>query len=120
MGMGYFASQQADSNIAITLTWGFWEPSLALLWLLVARGWCAVCPLGAISEFLSNHFSLGLKVPAFVREYGVYAAAAGLCLIMWSEPAFHMLESPRATAVLLTAVLLLPVVAGLLFRRRVW
>ncbi len=120
IGMGYFASQQADSNITIILTWGLWEPILALLWLLVARGWCAVCPLGAISEFLSKYFSLGLKVPSFVREYGLYVAAAGLCLIIWAEPTFHMLESPRATAVLLTVILLLPIAAGLLFRRRVF
>ncbi|MCP4714488.1 MAG: 4Fe-4S binding protein, partial [Deltaproteobacteria bacterium] len=120
MGMGYFAGQQADSNIAITLTWGFWEPMLALLWLLTARGWCAVCPLGAISEFLSRFFSLGLKVPSFIREYGFYVAAVGLCLIIWSEPTFCMFDSPKATAVLLTVLLSLTVTAGLLFRRRVW
>ncbi len=120
MGMGYFASQQADKNIAIILTWGFWWPTLVILWLLVARGWCAVCPLGAMSEFFSKFFSLGLKVPTFIREYGFYIAAAGLCLIIWAEITFHMVDSPMATAVLLTVLLFVNIAAGLLFRHRVW
>jgi len=120
MGMGYFANRQADSNITITLTWGFWEPTLALLWLLTARSFCAVCPMGALSEFLSKSFSLDLKVPAFIRDHGFYLAAAGLCLIIWAEPTFHMLESPRATAGLLTVILALTATTGLLFRRRAW
>ncbi len=120
IGMGYFASQQADSNISIILTWGLWEPTLAILWLLVARSWCALCPLGAISEFLSKYFSLGLKVPAFIRKYGLYGAGVGICVIIWAEPAFHLMDSPRATAVLLTVILSLATVAGLLFRRRAW
>jgi ferredoxin len=86
----------------------------------VARGWCAVCPLGAMSEFFSKFFSLGLKVPTFIREYGFYIAAAGLCLIIWAEITFHMVDSPMATAVLLTVLLFVNIVAGLLFRHRVW
>ncbi len=118
--LGYFSSRQADSNISSILTWGLWWPSLAILWLLIARAWCAICPMGAVSELLSRFCSLGLKVPRFIREYGFYCSALGLCIIIWLESTVSMPYSPRSTVMLISAIITLAALCGLLFQRRVW
>jgi DNA-binding NtrC family response regulator/ferredoxin len=118
--LGYYSSPHADSNISSVLTWGLWWPSLAILWLLIARAWCAICPMGAVSELLSRFFSLGLKVPHFIREYGFYISGLGFCIIIWLESTVSMPYSPRYTAMLITIIITLAALCGLLFQRRVW
>jgi ferredoxin len=117
---GAAGNQRADANIAIVLTWGLWEPALVISTFFAGRLWCSVCPIGAASSWLDRTVGLRRKVPRFLREHGIYFSAAALALIFWSESASGMLDSPRATAVLIFSVVLGAVAIGLLYRRRAW
>ena len=118
--LGFFGRKAADYNVSLVLTWGLWEPLIVLSCIPVARIWCAVCPVGASSSFISRRYGLNRNVPSFIRSYGVYLSAIGLGLIFLSEVVFNMLFSPRATALLVLSITLPAVIMALIYRRRVW
>jgi len=117
---GIFGSQKAAANSALVLTWGLWEPALVISTFFAARLWCSVCPIGAVNSFIGRTVGLRLKIPQFLRDYGIYFSAAGLALIFWVQSASVVIDSPRATALLILAVVLGAVIVGLLYRRRAW
>jgi hypothetical protein len=59
-------------------------------------------------------------VPTFIRNYSLYLSAVGLGIIIWAESASNMTHSPRATAVLLIAIVLCAMISGILYERRLW
>jgi transcriptional regulator with AAA-type ATPase domain/NAD-dependent dihydropyrimidine dehydrogenase PreA subunit len=118
--LGLFGTQVPDSNVSVILCWALWWPLLVLSWFLVARGWCAVCPVGALSNFFSRFCSLKLKAPRFLRNYGIYLGASGLGIIVWAEAAASMPISPKATAFLLLGITTCAIAFGLIYQRRVW
>ena len=116
----FTGSTSSESNIIIVMVWAMWWPFLVISWLLGARIWCAVCPMGAANDLLSKFCSRKKQVPKFIRSYGVYISAFGLALIIYAEAATNMVHSPRATGFLLLSILLCAVLSGLLFERRLW
>jgi transcriptional regulator with AAA-type ATPase domain/polyferredoxin len=117
---GLFGTPDHRNNVAVVLTWGIWEPLIVLGTLFVARGWCGVCPIGALNASVSGSIGLKWSVPCFLKRYGHYVAAAGIAIIFWAEHAAGMLRSPQATALLILSIVILAGVAGLLFQRRTW
>lgn len=117
---GIFGSQKAAANSSLVLTWSLWEPALVISTFLAARLWCSVCPIGAVNSFIGRTVGLRLKIPQFLREYGIYFSAACLALIFWVQSATGMMDSPRSTALLILSIVLGAVIAGLLYLRRAW
>ncbi|MBF0507061.1 MAG: sigma 54-interacting transcriptional regulator [Nitrospirae bacterium] len=120
VGLGLFGPQDPERNAALVLTWGLWEPLLVLSTFFVARMWCSVCPVGALSTLIRRLAGLNLSVPSFIRDYGFYLTAAGIAAIFWSEAATRMISSPRATAMLVLSIVVLAAVSGFLFQRSAW
>ncbi len=119
--MAFAGSQAPDSNVALLLVWGIWEPLLVVSWFFGARIWCAFCPMGAVNGLLNRvGGTKKLKVPAFLHEYGVYFSAAGLALIIVWQAATGMHYSPLDTGYLLLAIILFALASGILFERRAW
>ncbi|MEJ2056978.1 MAG: sigma 54-interacting transcriptional regulator [Desulfofustis sp.] len=116
----FTGSNSSASNIIVVMVWAFWWPVLVISWLLGARIWCAVCPMGAANDLLNRLCSLKRQVPKSVRKYGIYISAAGLALIVYVEASTNMVNSPRATGFLLLSILLCAILSGLLFERRLW
>jgi polyferredoxin len=116
----FTGSNSSGSNIIVVMVWALWWPVLVISWLLGARIWCAVCPMGAANDLLNRFCSLKRQVPKSVRKYGAYISAAGLALIIYVEASTNMVHSPRATGFLLLSILLCAVLSGLLFERRLW
>ena len=118
--LGFWGSQNPSSNLSLVLTWGIWEPVGIISSIMVARLWCGICPIGAASSMCSKYFSLKLSVPHFLRKYGFYLSGIGFAMIIWSEIVTHMITSPRATALLITAIAVPAIIFGMLFQRRAW
>ncbi|MEW5733594.1 MAG: sigma 54-interacting transcriptional regulator [Thermodesulfobacteriota bacterium] len=115
-----WGSQDPEENVTVTLAWALLWPLTVLSWLLGARGWCGVCPMGAAGDLARKLARPKRKVPAFIRDKGLYLCAAGLLVIVWVERAADMPFSPLATAILVLAITALSAAAGLLFERRLW
>jgi len=118
--MSFWGSQSPDSNIALILVWGMWEPLLFISWFVGARAWCSVCPMGAMNDLLNKIGIKKFNVPQFISRYGVYFSALGLGIIIWAEVATDMTYSPVATGLLLFSILFFAMLSGLFFERRLW
>jgi transcriptional regulator with AAA-type ATPase domain/ferredoxin len=118
--MSFTGSQSPDSNVSLLLVWGMWEPLLVLSWLIGARLWCSVCPMGAINSLLNRVGNKKFTVPAFIHHYGVYISAVGLAVIIWAEVATSMPSSPMATGFLLLSIAFFAILSGLFYERRLW
>jgi transcriptional regulator with AAA-type ATPase domain/NAD-dependent dihydropyrimidine dehydrogenase PreA subunit len=120
IGLGLFGTQEPDRNVALILTWGLWEPMLIMSAFFVARAWCGVCPVGELSKLVRRSVGLHLKAPLFLRDHGFYFSALGIAVIIAAESASGMLQSPRATALLVLAIAAQAALIGFLFQRSTW
>jgi len=118
--LAFLGSRSPDSNVSVLLVWGMWEPLLFISWLVGARIWCSVCPMGAVNDLLNRVGKKKFKVPAFIPDYGVYFSALGLGVIIWAEVATDMNYSPVATGFLLLAISSFAILSGIFFERRLW
>ncbi|MGW8324815.1 MAG: sigma 54-interacting transcriptional regulator, partial [Desulfobacterales bacterium] len=118
--LGFLGTQTPNHNVSLELTWGLWEPLVMLSCIFAARIWCAICPVGASTSFISRKFGLSRNVPYFIRNYGSYLAVAGIVAIFWSEVVFNMPSSPRATAILILFISVPAFILALVYKRRIW
>jgi transcriptional regulator with AAA-type ATPase domain/polyferredoxin len=120
VGLALFGPLNSRNNPALVVIWSLWWPGLVLSIVFLGRFFCAVCPMGAVGSLLQRRKTLGLKIPGWLKDYGLYAAAAGFLLIIWVEQVTHMPTTARATAGLLLVILTGAVISGVLFERRAW
>ena len=118
--LGFFGSPTASANIAPILVFGLWEPVFVLGTFLGARAWCGICPIGGMSALISRRFGHGRKVPVYIKKSGFFIIGLGIIVIFWAESAFEMLQSPRATAVLVFSIVALAAITSLIYERRTW
>ncbi len=118
--LGLLGPQNPTSNIALILIWAIWWPVLVLSFFFAARLWCGVCPISAIAMWINRVYNFGLKVPSFIRKYGIYLSIAGFALIVWVEQATEINTSPKATSFLLLGILTTAIITSLFFERRAW
>jgi len=118
--LAFAGSRSPDSNVTVLLVWAMWWPMLTVSWFIGARIWCSVCPMGAVNDLLNKFGKKKLKVPTFIRDYGMYISAAGLAVIIWAEAASKMPYSPLATGFLLLSIASFAILSGLLYERRLW
>ena len=105
------------TNLATLGFWVVWFMTLVLLFPLLGRLWCTVCPVGGCNDFLAR-FGAKLSYPRRLQNFIAMAVLlAGLSLL---AELFSFNRYPDYTAGLLLAVLLGGVVAGLVFKGRVF
>lgn len=120
MGLAFFGPEDVRDNPALPLFWAIGWPALALSLFFFGRLSCAVCPMGAIGRGLQGWWTLGRKVPPWLRGGGPYLAVAGFGLIIWVEQSTDMVSSGVGTGFLILAILGGAVIGGLIFERSAW
>jgi transcriptional regulator with AAA-type ATPase domain/polyferredoxin len=120
IGLAFFGPEEVRENPALPLLWAIGWPALALSILFFGRLSCAVCPMGAVGRGVQGWWTLGRKVPLWLRDGGPYLAVAGFAFIIWAEQSTDMVSSGAATGFLLMAILGGAVIAGVIFERSAW
>jgi NosR/NirI family nitrous oxide reductase transcriptional regulator len=115
-------------NLATTLTWNVWFCVVFVVILGAGRGWCLVCPFGAVSEAVQRRALWGRGRPIGaghvlshrLTQYGYLLPIATLVLLTWLEERFAIAEggAPALTGYLLVGILAFSVAAFLVFERR--
>jgi transcriptional regulator with AAA-type ATPase domain/polyferredoxin len=118
--LAFLGSRSPDTNVTVLLVWAMWWPMLTVSWLVGARIWCSVCPMGAVNDLLNRVGKKKYKVPAFIRDHGIYLSAIGLGVIIWAEAASRMPYSPMATGLLLLTIASFAILSGIFYERRLW
>lgn len=110
----------AHDNFGSAATWILWWPLIPLIFLLLGRFWCAICPFATVSDVFQKLFGANLAVPRFLKKYGIWIIDILFVLITWSDHVFGVVESPRGSGYLLMLIFTGVVVAALFFERRTW
>lgn len=110
----------AHDNFGSAMTWVLWWPIIPLIFILLGRFWCAICPFATLSDFVQKYFGAQLKVPKFLRSYGIWIIDALFILITWADHVYGIVGSPRGTGYLLMLLFTGVVVIGILYERRTW
>lgn len=115
-----WGTENAHDNFGSVMVWILWWPVIPLTFIFLGRIWCALCPWGALSDWLQSHFSLDLKVPKPIKKYGIWIIFGGFILITWYELAFGLTTSTKATVTVLLVVAAAALITSLLLERRAW
>ncbi|HEY3339429.1 MAG TPA: 4Fe-4S binding protein [Propionicimonas sp.] len=108
----------ADRNAGTALMWVLWWPVLPITFVVVGRFWCAVCPFGALSDFVQKWVGVNRPVPRFLKLYGLWIIDAQFLAITWSDHIWGIVESPWGSGVLLLLLTTGVIISGAFFQRR--
>ena len=103
------------SNFTTFNLWVLWMMGMVVVAMVFGRSWCTVCPVGWINGVLSR-FGLRREMPAWLNNFvPVTLVLVFLQLLVYF---FSIHRYPDYTAIFLTWMLILALVAGLIFRQR--
>lgn len=108
----------AHDNLGTALTWVLWWPILPIVFVVLGRFWCTVCPFGKISDLVQRLVGVHRPVPRFLKMYGIWIIDAQFVLITWGDHVWGIVGSPWGTGVLLLLLTTAVVVSGAFFQRR--
>ncbi|MBI4321260.1 MAG: 4Fe-4S binding protein [Chloroflexi bacterium] len=117
----FAGNPHGENNLASSVVWFFWWPLLPFLTFFAGRIWCAICPLATITSFLLKPFGAASKSRGdSLGKYGIWFSGALLLILSWGFVVWRIEGTPRNTGVLLLALLLGAVSAGVIFGRLSW
>lgn len=105
-------------NFGTSLTWVLWWPAIPIIFLVLGRFWCAVCPFGKISDIIRKLVGSERPMPKFLKKYGVWMIDIFFIMITWSDHIWGIIESPRGSGYLLLVLITLVVGTSVFFERR--
>jgi polyferredoxin len=108
----------AHDNLGTALTWVLWWPLIPIIFLLVGRFWCAICPFATLSDLVQKFVGNRRPVPRFLKRYGIWIIDALFILITWSDHVWGIVESPWGSGILLLMLSTGVVLSGAFFERR--
>lgn len=109
---------RAHDNPGTALMWVLWWPVIPIVFVLLGRFWCAVCPFGLISDTVQKLVGVNRPVPAFLKKYGIWIIDASFLAITWADHVWGVVESPWGSGILLLLLTTAVIASGALFQRR--
>ncbi len=118
---GFLGPRHGEDNFAVVVTWMLWWLVLPLSFVVFARAWCAVCPLGAASDVVQKVLRFKRRAPgSLLRKGGIWIAGLSFLGFAWAGTLWHFDDNPSATAITLLALLSASVATALVYQRRAW
>lgn len=108
----------ASENAGTALMWVLWWPVIPIVFVLLGRFWCAMCPFGLVSDIAQKWVGVNRPVPAFLKRYGIWIIDASFLAITWADHVWGIVESPWGSGVLLLLLTTAVIASGALFQRR--
>lgn len=108
----------AHDNAGTALMWVLWWPVIPIVFVLLGRFWCAVCPFGLLSDMVQKWVGVGRPVPSFLKRYGIWIIDASFLAITWADHVWGVVESPWGSGVLLLLLTTAVIASGAFFQRR--
>lgn len=108
----------AHANLGTALTWVLWWPLIPIIFLVLGRFWCAICPFATVSDLVQRFVGNHRPVPNFLKKYGIWIIDILFISITWSDHVFGIVESPWGSGMLLLLLTTGVIVSGAFFQRR--
>ncbi|MBI5031953.1 MAG: 4Fe-4S binding protein [Chloroflexi bacterium] len=108
----------AHNNLGTALTWVLWWPLIPIIFVVLGRFWCAICPFGTLNDLVQKYVGNNRPVPAFLKKYGIWIIDALFILITWADHVWGIVENPWGSGVLLLLLTTGVVISGAFWQRR--
>lgn len=105
-------------NAGTALMWVIWWPLLPILFVVLGRVWCTICPFGWLSDQVQRLVGVERPVPRFLKRYGIWIIDAQFLLITWADHVWGIVGSPWGSGIVLLLLTTAVVVSGAFFQRR--
>lgn len=105
-------------NFGTSMTWVLWWPAIPVIFLLLGRFWCAVCPFGKISDIVRKLVGSERPLPKFLKKYGIWLIDIFFIMITWSDHIWGIVESPRGSGYLLLLLTTMVIATSVFYERR--
>jgi ferredoxin len=120
-----FGVKHAGLNFGMVFTWVVWWGMLISLFVVVGRGWCIMCPFGALGEWVQRlslwwkrKWGLGLDLQYPRRLRNLWFALVFFFVFIFLDNGYGISNSPTLTAGLIAVLILGAIWVALLFERR--
>jgi len=114
--LAFFDIQDSARNLSVIIIWTIWWAGIIFTFVLAGRLWCFMCPVGAISEWMSRVFNPHRTYPENLQN--MWFANTLFVLLTWLDIQIGVVRNPVITGLLLTGVLVAAAAIGLLYQRR--
>ncbi len=112
-------------NFGMVFTWVVWWGMVIVLFVIFGRGWCVMCPFGAMGEWVQRlslwwkrKWGLGFNLKYPRRLQNLWIAIAVFILFIFLDNGYGISNSPGLTAGLIVVLVLGAIWVALLFERR--
>jgi polyferredoxin len=61
----FFGPGRAHNNFGTALTWVLWWPLIPIVFVLMGRFWCGVCPFGSLNDVIQKFVGHACPAPKF-------------------------------------------------------
>lgn len=116
----FFGPGRAHSNFGTALTWVLWWPLIPIIFILMGRFWCGVCPFGSLNDVIQKFVGHRRPVPKFLKAYGIWIIDAVFILITWGDHIFGMVQFPWVSGIIMLMIGTAVVASGAIWERRTW
>ncbi len=120
-----FGVKHPGFNFGMVFTWVVWWGIVIFLFVVVGRGWCMMCPFGALGEWLQRlslwrkrQWVLGFNFKYPRRLKNLWFAIGFFVVFIFMDNGYGISNSPDLTAGLIAVLILGAIWVSLLFERR--
>ena len=120
-----FGVQHAGFNWGMVFTWVVWWGMLIALFVIFGRGWCIMCPFGALGEWVQrlslwwkSKWGIGLNLKYPKRLKNLWMAIVFFVIFIFLDSGYGISNSPPLTAGLLVVLTVGAIWVGLIFEKR--
>ncbi|MBD2136781.1 4Fe-4S binding protein [Anabaena sp. FACHB-1237] len=124
--LGFIGSPTRDQSLVLNIFWAWWWPLYLLLFPLVGRLWCAVCPFMIMGEWVRN-ISLWIYPrqlrpwpSKWLNQWGAWCVWGGFFLIYLWEKLWDLPHSAYLSSCLLLLITSGAVILSFIYERRLW
>lgn len=114
--LAFIDTQDSGKNISTIIIWTLWWAGVIFTFVVVGRLWCFMCPVGAVSDWVSRIAKPQRRFPEKMRN--VWIANMMFVLLTWLDIQIGVVRSPVATGSLLIGMIGIAIVVSLFFQRR--
>lgn|GEM_PF-6616568 len=124
VAFSYLALQpirRAETNPATAAIWTVWWPLLPFTVFFLGRLWCALCPAGAMGDWVQRLFPTTRPMaPTWVQKGGTWFALVGIAATGLAFLALALESNGPLTVIFLTMISMGAVLLALRYKDRVW
>ncbi len=120
-----FGVRNPAFNFGMVFTWVVWWGIVILLFVVLGRGWCMICPFGALGEWVQRlslwwkrDWILGFNFKYPRRLKNLWFAIVFFVIFIFLDNGYGISNSPDLTAGLIAVLILGAIWVSLLFERR--